>query len=279
MSPRLSIRLAALALTLGAAAGSAQTPQYRSPAGVAYFSQPDTGGIARAESALARNPRDIDRIIALGLAQSAVRQYREAIQTFSRGLAIAPSNPSLYRWRGHRNLSVREFDAAERDLAAGSRLDTASYDIWYHLGVLRFVRGDFPGAADAFTRCQQRAPSANELAGATDWLWMSLARAGRMEDARAALSRLSDTVRTTPGQAYARRIELYRGAITPDQAFTAADTSDITVATLAFGVGNWYLVRRDTAAARRWFERAVASGGWPAFGFMAAEADLRRLRE
>ena len=181
--------------------------------------------------------------------------------------------------RGHRTLSIREFDAAERDLAAGSRLDTTSYDIWYHSGVLRFVRGDFGGAADAFARCQQRAPTANELVGSTDWLWMSLARAGRLEEARAALAGLSDTVRATPGQAYARRVQLYRGAITPDQVVTPTDTSDITVATLAFGVGNWYLVRRDTAAARYWFERAVASGGWPAFGFMAAEAELRRLRE
>jgi len=29
--------------------------------------------------------------------------------------------------------------------------------------------------------------------------------------------------------------------------FTAADTSDITVATLSYGIGNWYLVRGDTA--------------------------------
>ena len=276
---RRAVVVAVLALAPGVAAVRAQTPQYRSPAGVAYYAQRDTGAVARAESTLAAEPRNVERIIALGLAQSAVRQYREAIQTFSRGLAIAPSNPLLYRWRGHRHLSVREYDAAERDLAAGSRLDTASYDIWYHLGVLRFVRGDFGGAADAFARCQQRAPNANELVGATDWLWMSLARAGRPADARAALAALSDTVRATPGQAYARRIELYRGAITPELVITPADTSDITVATLAFGVGNWYLVQRDTTAARHWFARAVASGGWPAFGFMAAEAELRRLRE
>ena len=31
------------------------------------------------------------------------------------------------------------------------------------------------------------------------------------------------------------------------------------------------------AAARTWFERAIRSGGWPAFGFIAAETDLRRL--
>jgi hypothetical protein len=71
---------------------------------------------------------------------------------------------------------------------------------------------------------------------------------------------------------------LYKGAIGPDQVLTPADTGDVTVATLAYGVGNWYLVQRDTARARQWFERAIRSGGWPAFGFIAAEAELRRLR-
>ena len=33
--------------------------------------------------------------------------------------------------------------------------------------------------AAAFARAQPMAPDAGELAGATDWLWMSLARAGR----------------------------------------------------------------------------------------------------
>src|SRR5438477_5916923 len=89
-----------------------QSVQYRSPAGVEYRSQPDTGGVARAERALAAEPRNVERIIQLGVAQSAVRQFREAIATFTRGLAIAPNDAMLYRWRGHRYLSVRELDKA-----------------------------------------------------------------------------------------------------------------------------------------------------------------------
>jgi hypothetical protein len=52
----------------------------------------------------------------------------------------------------------------------------------------------------------------------------------------------------------------------------------VQVATLSYGVGNWYLVRGDIAKARPWFERSVATSGWPAFGFIASEAELRRLR-
>jgi tetratricopeptide (TPR) repeat protein len=165
----------------------AQSVQYRSATGVEYRAQRDTGAIARAESALAADPRNVERIIQLGLAQSGVRQYREAIQTFTRGLTIAPNDAMLYRWRGHRYLSVREFDRALDDLTRGSRLDSTNYGIWYHLGIVRYARGDFAAAADAFARAQRRPPDAAELAGATDWLWMALARAGRVAEAQAML--------------------------------------------------------------------------------------------
>ena len=43
-------------------------------------------------------------------------------------------------------------------------------------------------------------------------------------------------------------------------------------------VGNWHLVRGDQAQARRAFERSIQSSGWPGFGFIASEAEMRRLR-
>lgn len=259
-------------------AAALQTPQYLSPAGVAYTSLPDTGAVARAESALAADPRNVAHVIQLGLAHAAIRQYRQAIRVFTQGLAVAPDDPVLYRWRGHRYLSVRELDSALADLTRGAALDSTRQDIWYHLGVTRFVRGEFDGAAAAFTRALYRAPNDDERVSATDWLWMALSRAGRSADAAAVLAALPDSLGGAAAAAYARRLRLYRGTIEPDAVVTPADTSDITLATLAYGVGNWFLVRRDTAAARTWFERAVRSGGWPAFGFIAAEAELRRLR-
>ncbi len=270
------VTLAPPLLAQAAAPAGGPSVQYRSAAGVEYRSQPDTGAIARAESALAADPRNVERIIQLGVAQSGARQYREAIETFTRGLTMAPDHPMLYRWRGHRHLSVREFDRALDDLTRGARLDSTNYGIWYHLGIVRYGRADFAGAADAFERAQPLAPNADELAAATDWLWMSLSRADRAALAQAMLDRHPDSLATTV--AYAQRLRLYRGQSGPDEVITAADTGDIAVATLSYGVGNWYLVRGDTARARDWFERSVRSGGWPAFGFIVSEIELQRLR-
>src|SRR5688500_6487990 len=259
-----------------AAPSSDPSVQYRSPAGVEYRSLPDTGAIARAEAALAADPRNVQRFIELGIAQSGARQFRQAIETFTRGLATAPDHPMLYRWRGHRYLSVREFDRAQADLTRGTRLDSTNYGSWYHLGIVRYARGDFNGAAAAFTRAQPLAPDAGELAGSTDWLWMSLSRAGRNADAHAMLARRPDSLRIN--NAYTQRLRLYRGEIGPADVVTAADTADVQLATLSYGVGNWYLLRGDTAQARSWFERSIASRGWPAFGFIISEIELRRIR-
>jgi tetratricopeptide (TPR) repeat protein len=260
-------------LVAGAARG--QSIQYTSPAGIAYRSQPDSGPIARAMTVLAADPLNVDKIIALGVAQAGVRQYREAIETFTRGLAIAPNNAMLLRWRGHRYLSTRQMDLALADLTRGNAIDTANYGIWYHLGIVRFARGEFDAAAGCFTHAQPKAPDGAELAGSTDWLWMSLMRAGRKAEASAMLARHPDSIPVV--NAYTQRLRLYRGQVGPTEVITPADTADIQDATLSFGIGNWYLVRGDTTNAKTWFQRSVRSGGWPGFGFIMSEIELRRL--
>ena len=276
-----SVRIVGLliAIVASSALGAhAQSVQYTTVTGVVYRSQPDTGAIARAEQALAAEPNNIERLIAVGIAQSGVRQFREAIQTFTRGLRREPKNVVLYRWRGHRFLSVRDYDRALADFNQGNLIDSAVYGIWYHLGVLRYIRGEFAAAAEAFKRALPIAPNAGELAGSYDWQWMSLMRAGKADEARALLKAMPDSVPKAAANAYSQRLRLYQGKIGPGDVFTAADTADVAVATLSYGIGNWYLVRKETKRAREWFERSVQSGGWPAFGFMASEAELKRMK-
>ena len=267
-----------MAASLGAAQTAAPSVQYRSPGGVEYRSLPDTDAVTAARAAVQAEPRNVARIIDLGVAQSGARQFCEAIATFTRGLDIEPNNAMLLRWRGHRYLSVREFDRALADLKRGASIDSTIYGIWYHLGVLQFLRGEFADAAASFAKALPIAPDSGEQQGSVDWLWMSLSRAGRNAEAKALLDRRPDA--NPPDDkpvtnAYTRRLQLYRGEIGPDAVVTTADTDDVQVATLAYGLGNWYVVRGDNAQARTWFERSVQSGGWPGFGFIVSEVELR----
>ena len=276
-----SVMAAAISVAaLDAGQTGAPSVQYRSLEGVEYRSLPDTDAVKSARAALDANPKNVTRFIDLGVAQSGARQFREAIATFTRGLEIEPNNALLLRWRGHRYLSVREFDRAFTDLTRGAAIDSTIYGIWYHLGVVQYLRGDFAEAAASFAKAQPIAPDAGELAGSTDWLWMSLSRAGRGAEASSMLNRMLDRRPDSKPvtNAYTRRLQLYRGEIGPEAVVTPADTDEVQVATLAYGLGNWYLVRGDKAQARKWFERSVQSGGWPGFGFIVSEVELRRLR-
>ncbi len=143
--------------------------------------------------------------------------------------------------------------------------------------MLRFIQGDFNAAATLFAKAQPLAPDGGERAGSTDWLWMSLARAGRAADATAMLTRRPDSLPAPPGYAYVSRLRLYRGEIRPDALFTSADTADVQIATLSYGLGNWLLARGDSAGAKAAFQRAVKSGGWPGFGFIVSEVELARM--
>lgn len=259
-----------LALLILVAPAAAQSVEYQT-----YRSQRDTGAVARAESALTKDPKNLALIARLGAAQVAIRRYREAIATYTKGLALAPDDTAFYRERGHRHLSLREFDQAYADLSQGLALDGTDYGCLYHLGIIEFLRGNFAAAARLFGRALPLAPDPSERAGSTDWLWMSLSRAGRRAEAQALLDRHPDSLHTDI--VYTRRLRLYRGEVSPDSAFTPADTDDISVATLSYGIGDWYLVKGDTVKAREWFHRAIKSGGWPAFGFIVAEVELKRL--
>ena len=270
----------AAAITLGPALDARQAAapsvQYRSSEGVEYRALPETDAVKTARAALDADPKNVSKLLDLGLAQSGARQFREAISTFTRGLEIEPNNALLLRWRGHRYLSVREFDRAFADLTRGGKIDPTIYGIWYHLGVVQFLRGDFDDAAASFAKAQPIAPDPGELAGSTDWLWMSLSRAGRGAEAKAMLDRRPEKPVVN---AYTRRLQLYRGEIGPDAVITPADTDEVQIATLAYGLGNWHLVSGDKAKARQAFERSIqASGGWPGFGFIVSEVELRRLR-
>ncbi len=76
------------------------------------FALPDDGTIQTAAQALAKDPKNVALILNLSKAQAARRQYREAVVTCTQGLAANPNNGDLYLERGHRELGLREFDAA-----------------------------------------------------------------------------------------------------------------------------------------------------------------------
>jgi tetratricopeptide (TPR) repeat protein len=259
-----------------AAALVAQDAEVVTAAGRRLYARPDSGGVvARAESAAMRHPEDPDTLMALGLARASRWQYAGAVEAYTRALALAPGRAVLHRHRGHRYISLRRFDLAEADLERAAGLDSTSFDIWYHLGLARYLRGRFEEAAVAYRRCRQLARTADDTVAASEWLWLALRRRGDADDAAALATGIGADMPVRENAAYHLLLMLYAGRRTEAEARAAMAGDDLTFATIGYGLGQWLSLRGDTAPARQVFRRITDGPYWPAFGFIAAEVALR----
>jgi len=277
--------LAICLLILSALPAAAQTgePEYVSAAGVKYYAQPDANGaVAEAEKNLAADPKNVDLILALGRAQGGIWRFREAVATYTRGLELAPNDARLLVARGHRYISLRQPDKALADLKKAAGIDPKAASLWYHLGLAHYLRGEFGEAAAAFEKSRDEAKTDAELVGPSDWLYMSLRRAGKTAEAAKALERITPELKIEGNEnLYFSRLLLYKGVKTeadlPLPAPSDDMASELRAGTLAYGIGNWHLYNGNAAKAREYFQRAVQSKAWAAFGFICAEKDLTRM--
>ncbi len=240
-----------------------------------------------------------EAMIWLGRRQAYLWRYQDAIATFTKGIERYPSDPRFYRHRGHRYISTRQFDKAVADFekaaslikgqkdevepdgapnAAGVPRSTLQFNIWYHLGLAYYLQGNYEKAYDAYVECMKVSNNDDSVAATSDWMWMTLMRLGRKADAARVLERITPKMDILENQSYHRRLLMYKGLDKPEALLDTTKADDTTIATQGYGVGNYYFVTGDTAKAREVFEKVFSGGGWNAFGYIAAEADLARMK-
>jgi tetratricopeptide (TPR) repeat protein len=251
--------------------------------------------LAAAQAAYDNTPENADSIVWLGRRLAYLSRYRDAIDVFTRGVLAHPDDPRMYRHRGHRYITVREFDNAIRDLehattlirgtadevepdgapnAHGIPVSTLHGNIWYHLALAHYLKHDFEAALPAWTEARRVSTNDDMLVATSDWLYMTYRRLGREANAAAVLEPIHADMTILENTAYHRRLLMYRGDL-PADSLMRADTDDpVQLATYGYGLANWRLVEGDTAAAEALFRRIIEQPGWAAFGFIAAEAEL-----
>jgi tetratricopeptide (TPR) repeat protein len=244
-------------------------------------------------------PDDVDAAVWLGRRTAYLGRYREAIEIYTEALVRHPESAKLRRHRGHRFLTVRRIDEATRDLEEAARLvagtpdevepdgmpnphgvptSTLQSNIHYHLGLARYLAADFEGARRAYEEALVVSKNPDMLCATTYWLYLTLRRLGRDEEAARLLAAIHDEMEILENHAYHRLLLFFQGHETSDSiledARGAGDSLD--GATLGYGVGAWYRVQGDRERAVRCFRDVLRSAPWPAFGFLAAEAELAR---
>ena len=249
--------------------------------------------------ALEVDPEGADALIWVGRRYAYLGEYRKAMDVFSRGIELHPDDPRFYRHRGHRHLTLREFDEAIADFdraaeliqggqdeiepdgqpnALGIPTSTLHFNIWYHFGLAHYLKGEFDQAAERYRRCMDASDHPDSKVATAHWWYMSLRRAGRDEEAASLVQGLDLDALAPEVIESGSYLELLRLYATGGEVEGAPDPASLEGATQRYGIGNWKLYNGDRAGAREVFETIVgARNQWGAFGYIAAEADLARM--
>jgi tetratricopeptide (TPR) repeat protein/dienelactone hydrolase len=267
------------------------------PAGTARESMEQQ--LAAARAAWEHTPDNADSLIWYGRRTAYLGRFNDAIAIYTDGVARHPEDPRMYRHRGHRYLSVRRIDDAIRDFERAAALSrgkpdevepdgqpnarniptsTLQSNIWYHLGLAYYLKGDFANALRAYREDLKRATNPDMQVATSHWLYMTLRRMGRPAEAARVLEPISRNMDIIENGAYHKLLLMYKGEATPESLLAGNTAGGLDDVTTAYGVANWYLYNGRAADADALLRRVVSvNGQWAAFGYLACEAELKRM--
>ncbi len=251
-----------------------------------------------------RDSAQLDNVIWLGRRLGYLGRYQEANRVFTEGIKRFPQSAELYRHRGHRYITLRQFDRAASDLErsaallkdqplsiepngiplplpANDRPSSLQFNVYYHLGLAHYLNGNYGAAAQAYERTLTYAKSDDDMVAVADWLYMTYRRLGEDEVAERTLADIREDMNVRENEGYFERLLMYSGYVDPDSLLRASrrdGSSSLNAATVGYGVGNYWLSEGDTTQGQQILEDVIDGQYWAAFGYIAAEADLARQR-
>lgn len=248
-----------------------------------------------------QNPDSLDYIIWYGRRLAYLSKYKESINIYTEGLRKHPNSYQLLRHRGHRFITIRQFDKAIKDLEEAAfyvrgmepmiepdgmpnkkniPLTTVQYNIWYHLGLAYYLSGNYDKAISSYKKCLEFSDNEDLLVSSTDWLYMTYRKIGNIELADQILEPIKKRMKLIENDSYHQRLLMYKGIKKPENLVdisVGTEAVSIKDPTLAYGVGNWFLYNGNTEQAKIIFERILLNENWDMFGYIAAEADLQAI--
>ncbi len=255
--------------------------------------------LAKARADYEADPDDADNIIWYARRIAYTGDYRGAIEKFSEGIEKHPDDARMYRHRGHRYISIREFDRAVADLekaseliagtenetepdglpnALGIPISSLHGNIWYHLGLAYYLKHDWENAFRAYENGFNAARNVDNMVSTTHWRYTILRRMNKDEDAQKILGAITADMDVIENTSYHRLCLFYKGELTLDEIM--GDVVDNPAgASAAYGIASWHYSNGNLEKATEAFKALTSQTSWSSFGFIAAEVDLAVMAE
>jgi len=248
------------------------------------------------------DPLSEEAVIWLGRRLAYLHQYRDAIRWFTKGLEDHPHSVRLLRHRGHRYITTRQLGRAVDDLshaamlietrriedepepdgqpnASGKPRSTTNANVYYHLGLAYYLRGEYSKAESAYERGMPFARVNDDmLVAMTYWYFLTLRQMGRDAEAAKLLEPVTRDMDILENHDYHNLLLTFKGEEDAKNAINLQDAQPITLATAGYGLSCWYDFKGDVSAASALRRRVLGAGMWPAFGYIACEAEEARRR-
>ncbi len=240
-----------------------------------------------------RYPDSVDAYIWYGRRTAYLGAYNDAINVYTQGIAKFPNDARLYRHRGHRYISSRQFDKAILDLEKAATLikdtenqiepdgmpnaqnipvSTLHGNIYYHLGLAYYLKHDYQKAYDAYIMCRNSGSNGDNIVSSTHWLYMIQQRLNMPSLATEMLEPITDSLVIIENVDYYRLCKFYKGLTRIDSLQTNGKSASSDA--VNYGIANWYFYTQDTAKAKKQLDAIIDDNGWSSFGYIAAESDL-----
>lgn len=259
--------------------------------------------LAEALKQFQKDSTNADAIIWYGRRTAYLGDYVKAIDIFTRGISLHPTDARFYRHRGHRYITVRCFDKAIADFKKATKLvkgkpdetepdglpnakniptSTLQSNIWYHLGLAYFVKGDYKKAVRAYQKGMKVSGHPDMQVAMANWLSISFRTLKKYNEANAVDDKIDPNAELIESEDYWKLLALYRKKSTRAQidAYAASivgEEKSIASATLNFGIGYYCRLFGYKDKAAYYFSKAIETGQWASFGYIAAEAMMRKV--
>ncbi|MBL4603513.1 MAG: hypothetical protein JKY84_12255 [Emcibacteraceae bacterium] len=206
------------------------------------------------------DPMDADNIIWYGRRVAYTGDFRRAILVFSEGIRKHPTDARMYRHRGHRYITIREFDRAIEDYEIAATLIKGTEDkiepdgapnpagipvtsthgnIYYHLGLAYYLKHDFENSLRVYRMGQNLKLNDDNTASTGHWIYMNLRRLGRDVEAAASLENIIADMNIIEVHNYHKLDMFYKGDV-PEEEVLNADPNVPSGASITYGVANWF---------------------------------------
>ncbi len=249
----------------------------------------------KAEQDFKKDPTDIDHIIWYGRRTAYLGKYKSAIQIYTDGIKKHPNEARLYRHRGHRYISIREFDKAVADLEFATTLiegkeneiepdglpnaqnipiSTLHGNIWYHLGLAYYLQNEMEKAYEAYLTCRNLKSNDDNMVSSTHWLYMIQRRMQKEKEAKELLEPINENMNIIENTSYYNLCKFYKALIPVDSLQKSEDAAQDDAT--QYGLANWYFYNGDQEKAEKLIKEILEGKSWNSFGYIAAECDYLR---